>query len=81
MTQTDGVKVDIFPTQWRHGVNRIGEAPRPRTDGAKPAIGQKGGNGNTDAGAHDHTVGCSIGLSEESVVKDNALRHGMMALC
>ncbi|MGB0378426.1 MAG: hypothetical protein ACPGGE_06345, partial [Poseidonia sp.] len=22
MTQTDGVKVDIFPTQRRHGVNR-----------------------------------------------------------
>ena len=40
MTKADGVEVDIFPTQRRHGVNGFGEAPRPRANGGQCAVSQ-----------------------------------------
>ena len=80
MTQADGVEVDIFPTKRRHGVNGVREAPRPRANGGQSSVGQQGGDGETDAGAHHDTVGCTVGLSEEPVVKNDPLRHGMMTL-
>ena len=81
MTQADGVEVDVFPAQWRHGVNGIGEAPRPRANGGQSAIGQQGGDGETDAGAHHDTVGCAVGLREETRHEERPLGAWNDGLC